>query len=135
MLEVWKSIPLKNLDGLYEASTLGRIRSVYQEKLRNGRWGVKLYRKKGKVLAFYKQSNGYTAITLGYENKTYKLLVHRLIASTFITNPENKKEVNHKNGDRADNRVENLEWMTSSENKAYIFSRKNRYCAKCRAEL
>ena len=58
------------------------------------------------------QCKGYLVVR--YNSRS--LYIHRLIAETFIPNPENKPEVNHKNGDRADNRVENLEWATHKEN-------------------
>ncbi len=134
--EIWKPIKLPSLKGLYEASNLGRIKSLYNEEIRGGRWGKKrIYRKKSKVLISHKSKNGYMTITLGIDNKTHKLLVHRLVASAFLENPENKEEVNHKNADRADNRVENLEWMTISENRLYTLTSRDKYCAKCRAEL
>lgn len=68
-------------------------------------------------VCLYSEKNGY--ITCGIEHldgKTRKIGVHRLVAIAHIPNPENKPQVNHKNGDRADNRVENLEWVTPKEN-------------------
>lgn len=61
-------------------------------------------------------NTGYYRVDLSVNGVTYYALVHRLVASTFIPNPEKKAQVNHKNGVRTDNRVENLEWATAHEN-------------------
>jgi hypothetical protein len=68
--------------------------------------------KSDKFLIPYISNKGYNLVTLGAKKKT----VHRLLAETFLPNPENKATVNHRNGDRLDNRVENLEWASYSEN-------------------
>lgn len=60
--------------------------------------------------------SGYKVVRLYLENKWNWALAHRVIAKLFLTNPKNKPQVNHKNGVKQDNRVENLEWSTSSEN-------------------
>lgn len=74
-----------------------------------------------KTLRFIKpQSNGnYYKVTLSIQGKEKQFLVHRLVAKAFIPNPENKPEVNHINGDKFDNRAENLEWVTASENQIH----------------
>jgi len=59
---------------------------------------------------------GYKYVTLCKDEKPKKYLVHRLVAEHYIPNPENKPLINHKNGIKTDNRIENLEWCTSSEN-------------------
>lgn len=61
-------------------------------------------------------STGYLFVNLHKNKKNYKRHIHRLVAEAFIPNPENKSDVNHKNGIRSDNRIENLEWATRSEN-------------------
>lgn len=71
---------------------------------------------KGVLLKPTIQNNGYAYVSLYSNKKKFRFLMHRLIAQTFIPNPYNKPQVNHKNGDRTDNRVENLEWCTASEN-------------------
>lgn len=71
--------------------------------------------KKDKILKGF-NNRGYHRLSLSHKGKPIKYSIHRLVAAAFIPNPENKKEVNHINGIKDDNRVENLEWATQSEN-------------------
>ncbi len=110
--EIWR--PVKDYEGLYEISSLGRIRSLSKSfALFHG--GISVT--KGRLLKTVNRG-GYLIIVLcnkGTENRKTKS-INRLVAESFIPNPENKSEVNHKDGDRLNNCIENLEWNTKSEN-------------------
>ena len=93
MDEIWRDVA--GYEGLYQVSNLGRIKSFY-----NGERILKIR------LSFW----GYLRTTLTCEHKPKSFFVHRLVAEAFIPNPESKREVNHINGIKSDNRVENLEW-------------------------
>ncbi len=104
MSEIWKSVP--GYKGKCKVSNTCKVKRLAHK---NGSYSSE------KILKQSKSGNGYLKVTLN--NKT--LTVHRLIALAFIKNPENKPQINHKNGIRTDNRVENLEWCSSKENVAH----------------
>ena len=101
--EIWKSI--KGYEGHYFVSNLGSVKT-------NNHYGSG----KDAILKPAKDNKGYLRVSLTKDKilKTYK--VHRLVALAFIENPNNKPYVNHIDGNRANNHVENLEWVTPSEN-------------------
>lgn len=110
--EVWKKIPGFG-DG-YEVSDQGRVRSTgrpFEHPKGSGR----LCRKKGRVLKTGSRS-GYPSVTLAYEGKKLNRTVHRLVATAFLDNPDGLVAVNHKNGDKKDNRKVNLEWVSNLDN-------------------
>jgi hypothetical protein len=101
--EEWKEI--KEVKGIYSVSNQGRVR--------NNRSGYIL-----KPVEYHK---GYVKVNLKVDGVSVNRQVHRLVAEAFIDNPENKPEVNHKNGIKDDNRVENLEWVTGEENRRHAY--------------
>lgn len=109
--EIWKDIA--GYEGLYQVSNFGQVKSLARIKTNKliGEHFVK-----EKIMKSRLSPSGYLSIGLTKNGKQIGYRVHRLVAQTFISNPENKAEVNHKNGIKIDNRIENLEWNTSSEN-------------------
>ena len=110
MGEVWKAIP--GYEGIYEASNFGRIKSV--ERVVEGRWGPTVIREH--LLKPNNVHDGYQQVKFCVGNERSQQLVHRLIASAFLPNPDNLPQVNHKDGNPENNNVENLEWCTAAEN-------------------
>lgn len=124
MEEIWKDIP--RYEG-YQASNLGRIRThnkvTYTKKHGNRHWKDRILHFKPSTTSNHKskQGMGYR-VDLWKDGKPKTLLVARLIATTFIEDLINTKmTVNHKNGNRLDNRVENLEWLSRADNIKYGF--------------
>lgn len=98
-MEEWRQV--KGYEGLYEVSSLGRVKSTHRSK---------------HIILSAANDNGYLKIVL-QKSKTRKTTrVHRIVAENFIANPKNKPEVNHINGNKLDNSVDNLEWCTRDEN-------------------
>ena len=111
--EFWK--PIKGYEGFYEVSDLGRVRSLPREVKGKGNT---TQMRDGFILK-HDASGRYPRVTLFKENKRFRESVHRLVAIAYVENPSNKPEVNHINGNSYDNRPENLEWVTSSENQQH----------------
>lgn len=115
MEEEWRDIA--GYEGLYQISNLGRVKSLKREvniKLLNVGWAKREVPELIRKQIIYK--NGYAGVQLHKQQRLHLSLIHRLVAKAFIPNPDNKPEVNHKNGNKLDNRVENLEWVTRAEN-------------------
>ena len=110
-------LPVLGYEGSYEVSSLGEVRSV--DRVVVGTDGVH-YPRKGRVLRPHLNKNAeYPQIALWRDSQGTTFYVHRLVAEAHISNPKKLPEVNHKNGLRFDNRSNNLEWVTSLENKLH----------------
>ena len=104
-MEIWKPTSFEG----YEVSNFGNVRSV--DRVITDKNGVK-YRRKGKMLSQNLDHKGYKRVQI----KNKWVPVHRLVAEAFIPNPENKPQVNHKDCNKHNNHVDNLEWVTNAEN-------------------
>lgn len=104
--EIWKAI--EGFEGLYEVSNLGRVKSTHRASkiLKYGFSG-------GRGI------NRYPTVNLRKYGHAKNGLIHRLVAIAFLDNPKNKREVNHKDGNKLNNHVDNLEWCTRKENCAH----------------
>ena len=109
MEEIWKDI--EGYEGYYQVSNLGRIKSLKRPRI---------------MKSHLNEATGYIGQNLSNGQIKKYCLVHRLVAKAFIPNPENKNQINHKNGDKTDNNVTNLEWATQSENMKHSYKELNR---------
>ncbi len=108
---LWRDVP--GYEGLYQVSRAGEVRNA-----------------KGHTLKPSEAPNGYFHVCLSREGKVKGFSVHRLVASAFLPNPAQFPEVNHINGDKSDNRIENLEWCTISHNRLHSFYELNNESCK-----
>lgn len=119
MVNIWKDI--EGYEGLYQINELGEIKAF--ERTSIGGFGAVNFRAEH-IMKKNLGRNGYLTVRLSKNNKGRTELVHRLLAKSHIPNPSNKPCVNHKNGIKTDNRIENLEWVTYSENNKHAIDNK-----------
>ena len=130
--EIWKAIVIEkngiiyDYTGLYEVSNLGRVRSLN-------------YRRTGKIKVLRPRNNGnnYLKIYLSKDRERETFYIHRIVAKVFLLNdnPTEKIEVNHKDFDRTNNRVDNLEWVTIQENMQHLMNTDKEREAKRRQKI
>lgn len=117
-MEQWK--PVKGYEKTYLVSNTGRVKRVGKYRNQVTEW------ESNYILTPGVKDNNYLVVNLSKNNKTRMRYVHRLVAEAFIDNPEGLDEVNHKDGNKANNNADNLEWVTRSENQLHAYKKLNR---------
>ena len=112
--EEWRDI--KGFEGLYQVSNMGRVKSLCRT-VRANTCGVRLLTER--ILSSCRSKSGYMLVVLCKEGKHINKMVHRLVAESFIPNPQNYTEVNHKDENKLNNNLNNLEWCNRVYNANY----------------
>lgn len=113
--EIWNDI--NGYEGLYQVSSLGTIKSL--ARFTPNQWSETSRFREEKTLSYQLTKDGYPTIKLSKNGNAIRYRIHRLVALCFLENQFGKEQVNHINGIKTDNRVENLEWATQNENQLH----------------
>lgn len=115
MEEIWKDIP--GYEGYYQASNFGRVKRLERTFTRNnGKSEFAKFHINERIKSIQKQTQGYSQVCLSKDGDMKTIRLNTLIARMFVDNPEEKPCVNHIDGNKDNNRADNLEWVTNSEN-------------------
>lgn len=121
LIEIWKNVPISGYEQHYQISNLGRIKSLPQI-IKHSTYSEKY----GGCIRSTKLCGLYLQLCLSVNGKRKDVLIHRLVAMTFVPNPSNKPQVNHIDGVKTNNYAINLEWVTAAENINHSFTVLNR---------
>src|SRR5699024_7234595 len=114
--EIWK--PVVGYEGIYEVSSLGRVKSCERTIIRSNGREINF---PDKIMKPSINHKGYLIIKLRKNVKRTDRFEQRIVSKAFIDNTLNKEQINHKNGNKKDNRAQNLEWVTNQENMAHAY--------------
>ena len=125
MEELWKDI--KGYEGCYKISNTGKVLSL--KRILHTSYHNRLHVTNERILKSHITRNGYELVSLNKDNKKDRYLVHRLVAEAFIPNPKSLPQVNHKDENKLNNHIENLEWCTAKYNGEYSRTLQKAYAA------
>lgn len=115
-MEIWKNI--KGFEGFYQVNNLGKVKTIERKRICS-KGGIRLVKEKMLTPCIF--PNGYIGFYLRVNGNRKTVLQHRIVAECFIENKNNLATVNHKDSNRSNNNIENLEWMSQSQNIKYGF--------------
>lgn len=118
--EIWKDVV--GFEGRYMVSNMGRVKSLDFTSVVKKKFGIITVPKYGKILKPKVDKGGYYSQSLSIDGKSYYKSIHRMVLTAFVPNPENKPEINHKDGNKSNNCVDNLEWCNRSENNLHAYA-------------
>lgn len=120
--EIWKDIA--GWEGYYQISNLGKVKSLERKQRFVSIAGKECFYKKREMMkkTVVNLGNGYRMVSFSRDSKAFTKYIHRLVAEAFIPNPDNLPWINHKDGDKLNNSIDNLEWCTPAHNIAHAIS-------------